>query len=143
MMNLNLLIAQAGVTTEYVARIVMDGTTTTDGVALQESTSEKSFNVNRVAGINSIGSNSIGGVANVITLETAHNFINGESVRVIGDTGQLPDGLDANTVYFVITDANNQASGLTTNRNILLAKTLNEAQNASNPLPINANGGLL
>ena len=84
----------------------MDGTTTTDGVALQESTSEKSFNVNRVAGINSIGSNSIGGVANVITLESAHNFINGESVRVIGDTGQLPDGLDANTVYFVITDAN-------------------------------------
>ena len=140
--NLNLLIAQAGVTTEYVARIVMDGTTTTDGVALQESTSEKSFNVNRVAGINSIGSNSIGGVANVITLESAHNFINGESVRVIGDTGQLPDGLDSNTVYFVITNANN-SSGLTTNRNILLAKTLNEAQNATNPLPINANGGLL
>ena len=140
--NLNLLIAQAGVTTEYVARIVMDGTTTTDGVALQESTSEKSFNVNRVAGINSIGSNSIGGVANVITLESAHNFVNGESVRVIGDTGQLPDGLDPNTVYFVITNANS-ASGLTTNRNILLAKTLNEAQSATNPLNINANGGVL
>ena len=141
--NLNLLIAQAGVTTEYSARIVMDGTTTTDGISLQESTSEKSFNVNRVAGINSIGANSLGGIPKVITLETAHNFINGESVRVISDTGQLPDGLDANTVYFVITDANNQASGLTTNRNIQLAKTLNEAQNASNPLPINASGGLL
>ena len=140
--DLNLLIAQAGVTTEYSARIVMDGTTTTDGVTLEESTSEKSFDIDRVSGINSIGANSIGGVANVITLKTAHNFINGESVRVIGDTGQLPDGLEANTVYFVITDANAN-SGLTTNRNILLAKTLNEAQNGENPLPINNKGGLL
>ena len=142
--NLNLLISQAGVTTQYTARIVMDGTTTTDGIALQESTSEKSFNVNRIAGINSIGANSIGGVAKVITLQTAHNFINGESVRVIGDSGQLPDGLEPNTVYFVITDAN-AASGLTTNRNILLAKTLNDAQNGTNndAITINANGGLL
>ena len=36
---------------------------------------------------------------NVITLESAHNFINGESVRVIGETGQIPDGLEPNTVY--------------------------------------------
>jgi len=137
--NLNLLIAQAGVTTEYVARIVMDGTTTTDGIALQESTSEKSFNVNRVAGINSIGPN------NVITLETAHNFINGESVRVISDTGQLPDGLEPNTVYFVITDSNPASTGLTTNTNIHLAKTLNAAQNGTtnDSIDINNNGGLL
>ena len=137
--NLNLLIAQAGVTTEYVARIVMDGTTTTDGIALQESTSEKSFNVNRVAGINSIGPN------NVITLETAHNFINGESVRVISDTGQLPDGLEPNTVYFVITDSNPNSTGLTTNTNIHLAKTLNAAQNGTtnDSIDINNNGGLL
>ena len=49
-----------------------------------------------------------------------------------------------NTVYFVITDAN-AASGLTTNRNILLAKTLNDAQNGTNndAITINANGGLL
>ena len=137
--NLNLLIAQAGVTTEYVARIVMDGTTTTDGIALQESTSEKSFNVNRVAGINSIGPN------NVITLETAHNFINGESVRVISDTGQLPDGLEPNTVYFVITDSNPNTTGLTTNTNIHLAKTLNAAENGTtnDSIDINNNGGLL
>ena len=137
--NLNLLIAQAGVTTEYVARIVMDGTTTTDGISLQESTFEKSFNVNRVAGINSIGPN------NVITLETAHNFINGESVRVISDTGQLPDGLEPNTVYFVITDSNPNSTGLTTNTNIHLAKTLNAAQNGTtnDSIDINNNGGLL
>jgi len=140
--NLNVLIPLAGITKSSRARIIMDGSTSTDGIKIEESTSEKSFNVNRVAGINSIGANSIGGVSNVITLESAHNFINGESVRVIGETGQIPDGLEPNTIYFVITNANS-ASGLTTNRNILLAKTLNEAQNATNPLTINNNGGLL
>ena len=72
----------------------MDGTTTTDGISLQESTSEKSFNVNRVAGINSIGANSLGGIPKVITLETAHNFINGESVRVISCLLYTSDAAD-------------------------------------------------
>ena len=67
----------------------MDGVTSTDGVLVEESTSEKSFNVRRVAGINSIGSNSDGGVKYTITLEGSHNFINGETVRVIGETGQI------------------------------------------------------
>ena len=47
------------------------------------------------AGINSIGSFSDGGTANVITLTEAHRFLNGESVRVIGETGQIPDGLES------------------------------------------------
>ena len=100
--NLKLLVPQGGVTNEHSARIIMDGVTSTDGVLVEESTSEKSFNVRRVAGINSIGSNSDGGVKYTITLEGAHNFINGETVRVIGETGQIPDGLEANTVYNVI-----------------------------------------
>jgi hypothetical protein len=125
--NLNLLIPQGGVTNQYSARIVMDGST---------STSEKSFNVKRRSGINSIGSNSDGNTPSVITLESAHNFINGETVRVIGETGQVPDGLESNTVYNVIT------SGLTTNTNIKLAKTLNDALNGTE-LKINGNGGLL
>ena len=125
--NLNLLIPQGGVTSQYSARIVMDGST---------STSEKSFNVKRRSGINSIGANSDGNTPSVITLESAHNFINGETVRVIGETGQVPDGLESNTVYNVIT------SGLTTNTNIKLAKTLNDALNGTE-LKINGNGGLL
>jgi hypothetical protein len=124
--NLNLLIPQGGVTNQYSARIVMDGST---------STSEKSFNVKRRSGINSIGSNSDGNTPSVITLESAHDFINGETVRVIGETGQIPDGLEPNTVYNVIT-------GLSTNTNIKLAKTLNDALN-DNELKINGNGGLL
>jgi hypothetical protein len=128
--NLNLLIPQGGVTNQYSARIVMDGST---------STSEKSFNVKRRSGINSIGSNSDGNTPSVITLESAHNFINGETVRVIGETGQVPDGLESNTVYNVITVS---ASGIGTNTNIKLAKTLNDALN-DNELKINGNGGLL
>ena len=66
--NLNLLIPQGGVTSQYSARIVMDGST---------ATSEKSFNVKRRSGINSIGGNSDGKTQSVITLESAHKFING------------------------------------------------------------------
>jgi len=136
--RLNVLIPQAGVTNQYISRIVMDGSTTTDGITLQQSTSEKSFNVKRRAGINSVGANSDGGNANVITFETAHNFINGETVRVIGETGQVPDGLESNTIYNVITSG----SGISTNTNVKLAKTLNDALNGE-ALTINGNGGLL
>ena len=65
------MIPQGGVTNEHSARIIMDGVTSTDGVLVEESTSEKSFNVRRVAGINSIGSDSDGGVKYTITLEGA------------------------------------------------------------------------
>jgi hypothetical protein len=130
--QLNVLITQSGVTTEYSARIVMPDNTTTP-----TKSSEKSFTVRRsVAGINSIGSFSDGGTANVITLTEAHRFLNGESVRVIGETGQIPDGLEANTVYFAIT------SGLTTNTNLKLAKTLNDAINGE-AITINEKGGVL
>ena len=115
-------------TTEYSAKIVMSGS---------QSSSEKSFVVDRsITGINSIGSDSIGADSNVITLTNAHDFINGESIRILSDTGQLPDGLDANTVYYAIT------AGLTTNRNIKVAKTLNDA-NTDNALKINNKGGVL
>ena len=137
--KLNLLVPQGGVTNQHSARIVMDGSTSTDGVVVEESTSEKSFNVKRISGINSIGSNSDGSVKYTITLDGAHNFINGETVRVIGETGQIPDGLEANTVYNVITTS---STGINTNTNIKLAKTLNDALN-DQELPINGNGGLL
>ena len=115
-------------TTEYSAKIVMSGS---------QSSSEKSFVVDRsITGINSIGSDSIGADSNVITLTKAHDFINGESIRVLSDTGQLPDGLEANTVYYAIT------AGLTTNRNIKVAKTVNDA-NTDNALKINNKGGVL
>ena len=97
--------------------------------------SEKLFKVDRSsAGINSITSN-------VITLTQPHTFENAESVRILSDNGRLPDGLDPNIVYFAITNANATA-GLTTNKDIKLAKTETDAKNAS-ALTINNLGGSL
>ena len=59
-------------------------------------TPEKVSPVGRNSGINSISSNTI-------TLTGVHAFENGESIRIISDTGNLPDGLDSNQVYFAIT----------------------------------------
>ena len=117
--TLNVLISSGGTPVEYSARIVMPGSQTS---------SEKEFFVGRSVGVNSITSNTL-------TLTTAHTFANGESIRVIGDTGQLPDGMTPNTVYYAIT------SGIGTNQ-IKIAKTQNDAIGAT-PLTINAKGGTL
>jgi hypothetical protein len=128
--KINVLVSYAGSVTEYSARVVMDGSSTS---------SEKSFSVDRgPTGINSIGAYSAGGSANVITLKEPHTLINGESVRVISSSGQLPDGLKPNTIYYAITFG----SGITTTSNIKLAKTLNDAVNGE-PLTINEKGGFL
>ena len=131
--SLKLLISVGGATTEYSSRIVMGNSQTS---------SEKSFNVGRNSvGINSIGTYSQGGVANVITLSSQHTLQNGESVRVLSETGQLPDGLTPNTVYYAITNTNVN-SGLTTTINIKLANSLNEANNGTE-IAINNGGGPL
>ena len=124
--QLHVLVPSGGTTTEFKSRIVMSNS---------ESSSEKKFLVAQSsAGINSISSNTI-------TLTSPHTFENSESVRVFSDNGRLPDGLDPNTVYFVITDSNT-AAGITTNVDIQLAKTETDAKNASE-LAINNLGGNL
>ena len=132
--QLKVLISSSGVAQEYKARIVMP-----DGTDNPDVSSEKVASVKRSsAGINSIGSYSDGGNSNVITFTSAHKFLNGESVRVISDTGQIPDGLKPNTVAFAITTG----SGISTNTNIKLAKTLNDAINGT-AITINEKGGAL
>ena len=118
--TLNVLINQSGISTEYSASIVMPGTT---------NTSEKKFVVGRSnAGINSISSNTL-------TLTTPHTLSNGETIRITSNTGQLPDGLGFNQVYYAIT------SGIGTNQ-LKIAQTLNDATSL-NPVDINSNGGIL
>ena len=117
--TLKVLISSGGTPVEYSAKIVMPGT---------QVSSEKEFIVGKSVGINNITSN-------ILTLTTPHTFVNGESIRVIGDTGQLPDGLTPNTVYYAIT------SGIGTNQ-IKIAQTQNDAISAT-PLTINAKGGTL
>jgi len=97
-------------------------------------TSEKISTVFRsIAGINSITTSS-----SVITFTSPHNFITGESVRVISENGFLPDGLIENKIYYAIV---NQTSGLG-NTSIQLSETLNESL-SGNAININNNGGLL
>jgi hypothetical protein len=117
--TLKVLISSGGTPVEYSARIVIPGSQTS---------SEKEFFVGRSVGINSITSNTL-------TLTTPHTFANGESIRVISDTGQLPDGMTPNTVFYAIT------SGIGTNQ-IKIAKTQNDSISAA-PLTINAKGGTL
>ena len=123
--DLKVLISDAGTVTEKKARVVMAGSQTS---------SEKSFDVARTATGNTITNN-------VIRLDSAHDFINGESVRVISDNGHLPDGLDANTLYYAITTG----SGINTNTDVKLSKTLSDAliTTAGQELTINNRGGSL
>ena len=116
-------IAQSGITTTYSARIVMPNT---------QVSAEKKYYVGRNIGINSITSN-------LITLTTKHDLINGENIRVISDTAQLPDGINSDTIYYAITDT--VAVGIGSNQ-IKIAKTLNDAVN-NNPITINSRGGSL
>jgi len=123
--TLNVLIPQSGVTNQYSARIVMPNSELTT----KQETSEKVYSVGRVGTANSIASNTI-------TLTEPHTFLSGESIRVISENGHLPDGLNSNIVYYAIT------SGIGSDQ-IKIAKTLNDAITASNPLTINSKGGVL
>jgi hypothetical protein len=118
--TLNVLIASGGSPAGYSSKIVMPGTQTS---------SEKIFTVNRsTAGINSITNNTF-------TLTAPHTFANGESVRILSNTGQLPDGVIPNNVYYAIT------SGVGTDQ-VKIAQTQNDAISAT-PVSINTKGGTL
>ena len=126
---LKCLITQSGVTTSYSGRIVMPNTQGTSPVTggYEERTAEKKSLIGRsTAGINSISTNTI-------TFTKVHQFLEGESVRFISETGHLPDGIDNNKVYYAIT------SGIGTNQ-IKVAATLNDAKNSS-AITINNKGG--
>jgi hypothetical protein len=118
--TLNVLISSGGTPVEYSARIVMPDSQTS---------SEKQFSVGR----SGVGINSITG--NTITLTSSHTLANGESIRVISESGQLPDGLTPNTLYYAIT------SGIGTNQ-VRIAKTQNDAISL-NPITLNNRGGRL
>jgi hypothetical protein len=124
--TLNVLISNSGSSRQYSAKIVMPNT---QGTSNQIS-AIKSFQVNQsAAGINSITSNTL-------SLTQPHNFINGETIRIKSYNGSLPDGLTPNTTYYVIT------SGVGTDQ-IKIAKTLNDAINATPAIPLNNKGGIL
>ena len=123
--TLNVLIPNSsGTPTNYSARIVMPDTELTS----TQDTFQKTHTVGRASGINSITSSTI-------TFESDHNILSGESVRVVSENGHLPDGLEANSIYFAIT------AGVESDQ-IKLAKTLNNAI-SNESIVINNKGGIL
>ena len=123
--TLNVLIPDStGTPTNYSARIVMPNTE----LSTTQDTFQKTHNVGRTSGINSITSSTI-------TLDSPHNILSGESIRVVSENAHLPDGLETNVIYFAIT------SGIGTDQ-IKIAKTLNDSISGDS-LTINNKGGIL
>ena len=89
--------------------------------------SKKVYTVGRNSGINSISSN-------IFTLQSNHQFFNGEKVRILSDNGNLPENLSADKVYYVST------SGLSADQ-IKLSSTLNDANSGSTISGITNDGG--
>ena len=111
--------------TVYYARIVMPNTH-------KDSNQVSSVKVSNI-GVNVSTGNSIS--SNTITLKEDHQFVNGESIRILSDNARLPDGIESNRVYYTIT------SGLNANQ-IQVAISYNDAING-NELVINNLGGNL
>lgn len=131
--RLNIQVHQNGIVTSYSSRIVMPF----GPYNSTQFSSEKISVVGRsISGINSIA-------ANTITLTEPHSFINGESIRIIADDGNLPDGLESNQIYYVIT--RESATGISSDQ-IRIAKTYNDALNgivSGNAITLNNKGGTL
>ena len=64
-----------------------------------------------------------------------HTFLNGESVTIYSDTGEMPDGLENETLYYVI------ASSTIGSTKIKLAKSLNKVASGTAVEIENTNGG--
>ncbi len=113
--RLNLTLSSSGISTTYSATIVMQG--------IGQTTYQKSYDVAKLTdGVTNNITN------NTIRLTAPHDFINGETVRIISETGEIPDGLDLDTVYYAIT--NTTATGIGSTE-IRLAASLNDAKNGS------------
>jgi hypothetical protein len=122
--NLNLTVVIGTAQTTYTSPILMPVPSGT-GVS-----AKKTYTVARLGlGLRNDITN------NIFTLTSSHQLYNGESVRVFSDTSQAPDGIELDTVYYVIT------TGSPTQ--IKLAYSLNDAI-ANQPITgINNNGGIL
>jgi hypothetical protein len=120
-LNLNIVIGTAQ--TVYSAPILMP---VVSGVGV---TAYKSYQVSRIGNLNDISNN-------VLSLSTNHQLINGESVRVFSDTGEVPNGLTAGVVAYAITTGLNQ-------NEVKLAYSLNDAIAGNEIKGINDRGGVL
>jgi len=118
-------VSNSGITTEYSARIVMPNTSISK---------EKVYDIAKSGVDNDINLSTY-----VITLTSNHNLETGEKVRVLSDTGHLPDGIESNQIYYAIASGVG-ISGLT---QLKLAQTRTNAFLDSAIEIKNKNGGTL
>jgi len=83
----------------------------------------------------SLENNSNGTVYNI---PSGHDLKNGESIRIFSETGDLPEGLEENTLYFAITSDKKTSLGAT---QIQIASSRTNAS-AQTPLAITSHGGV-
>ena len=91
--------------------------------------SQKVYEVFRNNGINSISNN-------ILNLASNHQLFNGEKIRLLSDSGEMPTNIISSKVYFAIT------TGLTASQ-IKLAATLNDANSNSPISGISNKGGVI
>lgn len=92
-------------------------------------TAQKLYYVGRNSGINSI-------VNNTLTLTEDHKFFNGEKVRLYSDTGETPNNVTTEKIYYAFT------TGLNPNE-IKLSSTLNDTKVGNTIIGISNQGGIL
>jgi microcystin-dependent protein len=90
---------------------------------------KKEYKVTRINGQNNI-------VNNILSFSSNHQLINGEKIRIFSDTGQTPDGLENEGIYYAIT------TGVGANQ-IKLAQSLNDAIADVPILGLTNTGGVL
>jgi hypothetical protein len=113
--KLNVIISEV----QYSSDIIMQPNPSYTGAQVSY---QKTSPVQRNGSVNTIAQDPV----NIITLDSQHNFINGESVRVISKNGNLPEGILPEQIYYIITDSVDPSL---TNSTIKLASTLNDALN--------------
>ncbi len=113
--DINVVIPVGGTPTTFRAKVVMDDTAYATNKAIGKKVARVGRNVST--------GNSI--TSSTLTFTDTHQFIQGETIRIISNDGRLPDGLDSNKVYFSIVD------GLSGNQ-IQIAQSLNDALSGNN-----------
>jgi len=122
--TINVILSSGGVASQKNARICMDNTAQTTRL----SAVKRSRVGNNVSTGNSISNSTLNFIGN-------HQFLQGETVRILSNDGRLPDGIEENRIYFAIVD------GLGSNQ-IQLAQSLNDSLNGQK-VGINNLGGTL
>jgi len=102
---------------------------TGDYTGYASTTSNKTYIVGRNAGINSITND-------IISFNEPHKFFNGEKVRVFSDTGETPNNITGEKIYYAYT------TGLNANQ-IKLSSTLNDTKVGNTIIGISNGGGVL